>query len=133
MTPASPLHPLARLVARLVVTGCACIVLALPALAQQQSGADTTKKDATGTKVEQQERRQRRGFVDADGDGINDRSRRAQGAQGEQGEQGTAPRRRGRDTFIDSDGDGINDARSSGSGTGLGTGLRRGGAGRRGR
>ncbi len=60
--------------------------------------------------------RRRRGFVDANGDGINDRSRRAIRQQ------------RGNDTFIDSDGDGINDTRTSGLGTGMrsGTGRRRG-------
>lgn len=70
------------------VAGCAYVVLAAPAFAQQQStapaapqkdGAAVQQKDGASVQQDQPDaRRQRRGFVDTDGDGINDRSRRAQ-------------------------------------------------------
>lgn len=172
MTPASIRRSLTRLATRFFVAGCAYVVLSAPSFAQQQTaapaapqkdGAAEQQKDGAAVQQEQPEaRRQRRGFVDTDGDGINDRSRRAERERARantatdasggnatsaddsvqdarvkdapgKDEQSARPRRRGRDTFIDSDGDGINDVRSTGTGTGLGTGLRRGGAGRRGR
>lgn len=65
--------------------------------------------DAAGT---------RQGFVDEDGDGINDRGARATD-QGTASPQGKRLRLHRRDHFIDRDGDGIHDERCGG------TGLRR--------
>ena len=67
----------------------------------------------------------RRGFVDEDGDGINDRIGQRNRGQARDGE-GQRLRERRHDRFIDTDGDGIHDER--GGGTGLRRGRRHGAA-----
>lgn len=82
------------------------IALSLFALsAPAQSGSDSSKADG------QRQKRSGQKFVDANGDGIDDRV----------GEQGKGMRR-GKDRFVDADGDGICDGRASGLGFRRGSG-----------
>lgn len=104
---------------------------------QGDTPAGTIRKDASApqqsvpgqhqesTREGEEQTGGRRGFVDEDGDGINDRIGQRNRGQARDGE-GQRLRERRHDRFIDTDGDGIHDER--GGGTGLRRGRRHGAA-----
>lgn len=101
------------------------VLFASPLAAQDQP----QKKDAAARKPQASQQTvapaspSQQGFVDEDGDGINDRVRQNTEKTPESA-QGQRLRQHRRDRFIDQDGDGINDERCSG--TGLRQGRRHG-------
>ncbi|MAT39449.1 MAG: hypothetical protein CL946_07570 [Ectothiorhodospiraceae bacterium] len=109
------------------------VTLLLATSSYAQSGESGTKPEGTKEKpaVVEQEKPESdarmKGFVDTDGDGIDDRTVQ----QGQQTDDGRKHmRRRKRDHFIDKDGDGINDSRCNGFGLQRkGKGKKRGGGG----
>jgi Ni/Co efflux regulator RcnB len=110
---------------KFILVIAAFALFASPLTAQDQP----QKKDAAARKpqVSQQtvapSSTAQQGFVDEDGDGINDRVRQNT-EKTRDGAQGQQLRQHRRDRFIDQDGDGINDERCSG--TGLRQGRRHG-------
>ncbi len=114
----------------IVLTFCGTSVLAQD---KPEQGEKSGQQETPGQKVsdthKQTEARQQGlsgGFVDENGDGVDDRMR----SDLQTGDRATGGnhqlRRQHRDRFIDQDGDGINDGRCSG--TGLRQGKRRGAA-----
>ncbi len=78
----------------------------------QQKPADPPAKAAKGDEAKPTPLK---GFVDKNGDGIDDRRKGTAGSGGE-GRQTRQRHGRASDTFIDADGDGINDNRCGGMG-----------------
>jgi hypothetical protein len=87
------------------------LTILLSVTALSQNAPDSTAR--------QNRERQRPGFVDENGDGINDRSQQRRGRMKQQ-----------KDRFIDANGDGICDNRESGLGFRRGAGSGRGDAGK---
>jgi hypothetical protein len=83
--------------------------------AQKKSGGD--KQSAKqATKPDQSVQKKLQGFIDKDGDGIDDRTIKTD--EPVQSQEQNRIRERKRDHFIDTDGDGINDNRCNGLGFG---------------
>lgn len=94
-----------------------------PLLAQEKP----ENKSAQSLKqVESDQKDARTKFIDADGDGIDDRVRKDEQSGESSAGQGRQLRQQRRDRFVDQDGDGIADDRCSG--TGLRQGRRHGAA-----
>lgn len=100
------------------------ILLLLSLTATVAVAQEQPKKDDGKQQVEevQQDASTGPGFIDEDGDGINDR-KQAAGQSDDQSDRRQVRNRR-RDHFIDTDGDGINDERCNG--LGIHRGARRG-------
>ncbi|NOY05572.1 MAG: hypothetical protein GXO82_02895 [Chlorobi bacterium] len=77
--------------------------------------ADKQKVEMKKPQVKNEKRMELKGFIDENGDGIDDRMER--GKMERNGEHGREHHRM-RDHFIDMDGDGINDNRCDGMGIG---------------
>ena len=96
------------------------IAFTTPVLAQsqQEDQASKPKDSQKSPKADTKETtKDLKGFVDTDGDGIDDRKVKTAGDDPGSG-NGVRKRERKRDNFIDSDGDGINDNRCNGLGIG---------------
>ncbi len=113
-----------RYIARLLFASALGVVLfASSGLAQERKGAGEQsgkkvhqqKVDMKKSQVKNEKRMEFRGFIDENGDGIDDRME--QGKMEHKGEHKEAHQRM-RDHFIDMDGDGINDNRCEGMGVG---------------
>jgi hypothetical protein len=105
------------------------LALSVSMMAQSQEKEKASKtKDASqlsGTE-KQNAKKELKGFVDTDGDGIDDRKLKTLDTEPGTPKR-TRKRDRKRDHFIDSDGDGINDNRCNGLGFGSKGRHRKGG------
>ncbi len=99
------------------------VLFASPGLAQDREVArgekvqkmDRKKADINTPRIKSEKRMELEGFIDENGDGIDDRMEH--GKMEHKGEHGREHNRM-RDHFIDMDGDGINDNRCDGMGIG---------------
>ena len=111
----------------LIILFVVAVLTAPSVLAQSQNEGNKkapTEKQETVQKQPQQKpgsgkvqaHKKLKGFIDTDGDGIDDRTQGVNNTQGVK--QSKQMRQRMKDHFIDNDGDGINDNRCNGLGFG---------------